>query len=47
MIFDGFKFSNGNGRIAMRSHTRQIVKGGLNGDFKWEIKLLLFVVLVI
>lgn len=30
-----------------RIGTHQIVKGGLNGDFKWEIKLLLFVILLV
>lgn len=48
MIFNEFLISNGNSGIAMRCHSDQIiVKGGFNGDFKWEIKLLLFVILVI
>jgi len=34
MIFKEFQISNGNSGIAKRSLTHQIVKGGLNGDFK-------------
>lgn len=34
MIFNKFQISNRNSGIAMRLHTYQIVKGGLNGDIK-------------
>lgn len=43
MVFNEFQISNRNSGIARRSHTHQIVKG----DFKREIKLLLFVILLV